>query len=256
MACRLFDPTATRTAGSIIPLEQTIVRLAAVWLVMCIILAFTLFALFPQADLLVSAMFHRLGAGFPAEADVRFQILRASIWGSSQVMVALAMVGLAVNTLRGQATLDIPSRVWGFILCLYALGPGVLVELVTKPLWSRARPASTLAFGGNQPYSLPTEFVDYCSRNCSFVSGEVSGATALALSLILVIVCLSDRFSPLMRKMAVVSALNLPIASALQRIAAGRHFLSDAVLAILFTLLLALGLAVALRLQRLPHGKS
>jgi membrane-associated phospholipid phosphatase len=44
-----------------------------------------------------------------------------------------------------------------------------------------------------------------------------------------------------------VAALCLPLAVALQRIAAGRHFLSDTVFASLFTLLLALVLSALLR---------
>jgi lipid A 4'-phosphatase len=151
---------------------------------------------------------------------------------------------------------DIPSRVWTFVLCLYALGPGVMVELVTKPLWGRARPASTTLFGGDQPFSLPTEFVDHCSRNCSFVSGEVSGATALAIALLILVVRLRNSLAPLVLNAVVVLALLLPLASALQRISAGRHFLSDTVLAMLFTLLLALGLAVALRLFPKPSRTS
>jgi len=43
------------------------------------------------------------------------------------------------------------------------------------------------------------------------------------------------------------AALCLPPAVALQRVAAGRHFLSDTVFAVLFTLLLALALSALLR---------
>jgi membrane-associated PAP2 superfamily phosphatase len=62
--------------------------------------------------------------------------------------------------------------------------------------------------------------------------------------------------APLVLKAVVVLALLLPFASALQRISAGRHFLSDTVLTMLFTLLLALGLAVALRLFPKPSRTS
>lgn len=152
------------------------------------------------------------------------------------------------SVLLRRAVADIRLRVWTFVLCLYALGPGVKVELITKPLWGRARPASTTPFGGDQPFSLPIEFVYYFSWNCFFVSGEVSGATALITSMLVLIVHFSHKLPPIVFKTVVVVTLLFPFIVALQRISTGRHFLSDTVLAMMFTLLLALGLAVALRL--------
>jgi lipid A 4'-phosphatase len=56
------------------------------------------------------------------------------------------------------------------------------------------------------------------------------------------------------------AALCLPLAVALQRIAAGRHYLSDTVFALLFTLLLALALSALLRplsrRMRLAHPRQ
>lgn len=244
----MSDPTFTRARS--IP-EQRPERRLAGWLVSAVLIAASLFALRPGLDLAVTAWFHHPGIGFPAEQDPRLMFLRATLWGSSQAMFGLALAGLLANALRRRAIMGVPSRIWGFVLCLYALGPGVMVELVTKPLWGRARPADTTAFGGEHPFSPPLELVDYCSRNCSFVSGEVSGTTVLAISLIVLALVLRPRLPALVVRVVIIVAPLAPIISALQRISAGRHFLSDCVFSILLTALLALGLAVALRLN--PH---
>lgn len=249
----MSDPALTR--GTAPPAPRPAGRLAG-WLVLAVVLALALFALRPGLDLQVSALFHQPGIGFPAERDPRLMLLRATLWGASQVMFGLALAGIVLNALRRRAMLGIPSRVWGFVLCLYALGPGVMVERVTKPLWGRARPSDITAFGGEHPFSLPHEMVDHCRRNCSFVSGEVSGATVLALSLIVLALVLRPRLSPVVVRAVILLAPLLPVITALQRIAAGRHFLSDCLFAMLLTALLALGLAVVLRLDAAWRGRE
>jgi hypothetical protein len=115
-----------------------------------------------------------------------------------------------------------------------------MVEMLTKPLWGRVRPAQVIEFGGSLQFSPPNEMVDFCARNCSFVSGEVSGATVTALALLLIRLHLLRTLYKIASIVLLAAALCLPLAVALQRIAAGRHFLSDTIFAMLFTLLLAL----------------
>jgi lipid A 4'-phosphatase len=122
-----------------------------------------------------------------------------------------------------------------------------MVELLTKPLWGRARPSQVAEFGGSLPFSPPNELVDFCTRNCAFVSGEVSGATVTALALLLIRVHLRGRLHKTASILLLAVAVCLPLAVALQRVAAGRHFMSDTVFAVLFTLLLALALSALLR---------
>jgi lipid A 4'-phosphatase len=81
----------------------------------------------------------------------------------------------------------------------------------------------------------------------SFVSGEVSGATVTALALLIIRSHLRRQLHKTVSILLLVAALLLPLAVALQRIAAGRHFLSDAVFAVLFSLLLATALSTLFR---------
>jgi lipid A 4'-phosphatase len=215
----------------------------------CILCSFAVFAIWPEIDLRVSEVFHDPRAGFALEGHPLAEALRMAIWNTSILLCIAAAFGTAIG-IAGRAFV-LPPRAWGFILTIYILGPGFMVDMMTKPLWGRARPAQIAEFGGSLPFSPPNELVGICARNCSFVSGEVSGATATAVALMLLRFHLKHRVHNGVSSLLLAAAWGLPPVVALQRVAAGRHFLSDTVFAVLFTLLLALALAVLLR--PLPH---
>jgi lipid A 4'-phosphatase len=90
-------------------------------------------------------------------------------------------------------------------------------------------------FGGSGQFTPAFWPTDQCASNCSFVSGEVSGATALALFLILIAYVNRLYFGPRTKTFLYALAIAVPLISVLQRVSAGAHFASDASLAILFT---------------------
>ena len=215
------------------------------YLLACIFLSFAVFAIWPAIDLRVSHAFYDPATGFVIDGHPLTEALRLGVWNLATLLCLAAAVGTVLGTAGREVLL--PTRVWGFILTLFILGPGVMVEMLTKPLWGRVRPAQVTEFGGVLHFSPPHEMVDFCTRNCSFVSGEVSGATVTALALLLMRRHLRHRLHKTVSHVLLAAALCLPVAVALQRVAAGRHFLSDTVFAILFTLLLALTIAALLR---------
>lgn len=214
-------------------------------LLACILLGFAIFAIWPEIDLRLSQAFHDRATGFAIDGHPATEALRLAVWTLAILLCLAAALGMALGAARREVLL--PTRAWGFVLTLYILGPGVMVEMLTKPLWGRARPAQVAEFGGTLHFSPANELAGACTRNCSFVSGEVSGATVTALVLLLIRPYLQPRLPKPAAALLVIAACCLPPAIALQRIAAGRHFLSDTVFAVLFTLLLALGLSVLLR---------
>lgn len=216
----------------------------AVQILGCILFSFAVFAIWPELDLRVSEAFH-YPTGFAIDGNPVTEALRQAIWNVAILCCAAAAFGFALGV--SGRTLIVPTRAWGFILTLYILGPGLMVEMLTKPLWGRARPANVAEFGGALPFSPPNELVNVCMRNCSFVSGEVTGATVTAVALMLLRFHLKHRVHRRVSTLLLAVACLLPPVVALQRIAAGRHFLSDTVFAVLFTLLLALALSALLR---------
>lgn len=211
----------------------------------CILFSFAVFAIWPAIDIRVSQVFHDPATGFVIDSHPLTEALRLTVWNLAILLCLAATFGTILGA-AGRSVL-LPTRAWGFVLALYILGPGVMAEMLTKPLWGRVRPAQIAEFGGSLHFSPPNELVDFCMRNCSFVSGEVSGATVTALALLLIRSHLGRQLHKTVSILLLVAALFLPLAVALQRIAAGRHFLSDTVFAVLFSLLLAMALSTLFR---------
>ena len=212
------------------------------WLVIAVLAAAAVFLALPQLDPAASALFAVEGQGFPLNENRVFDLVRRVVWGLSIAMVLLALTA-ALLALTGRQVAGIPGRLWGSVLALYVLGPGLLVEWGLKGHWGRARPAHVTEFGGTADYTPFWDATDQCQRNCSFVGGESSGAMALAISLLLILTHLRARLAPGLFRAGQGLALLMPLVAGFHRIATGRHFLSDVVFSLLFMALLAALLA-------------
>jgi lipid A 4'-phosphatase len=184
--------------------------------------AANLWLAFPQLDLAVSGLFIGPEGGFPARGQPWEQLLYGSI-GKVLVVIGVALIAAwAVARLRRVQTPRITGRRLLFLLLLLALIPGVLVNLVLKEHWGRARPVQLETFGGSRAFT--PAFVISNQGGSSFPSGHVAAATwvvAVAIAL----------FGPW--SILTLMAWLYLLAMALARIAAGGHFISDATTAAL-----------------------
>ena len=188
------------------------------------------FALWPELDLMGAAFFHGQD-GFPGDAPA-LKALRAALF----FLPAAVMGAAAALWLAARLGAPLPERLrptgrsLAFMTLSLALGPGLLVNVALKDHWHRPRPVQVQEFGG------PLEFRPWfrtdggCAKNCSFVSGETSGAFWLAAP--------ASLAPPPLRLPAMAAALAIGALTGGLRVAFGGHFLSDALLAGLFTLLL------------------
>ncbi len=216
-------------------------RLALAWCV-AVLAAALLFTAAPGIDLWVSSLFYRPGAGFPIASLPLAEWVRNRIWNASTILVVVSIAGLILSRATGGPALWLPGRLWGFVLALYALGQGVVVDGLLKAHWGRARPANVVEFGGTAhftPALLPT---DQCASNCSFVSGEGAATVALAICLWLILRRLSPRPTPRAARLRGAGLLVLVLTGAGLRVLGGRHFLSD----IVFAALIMIGLSLLL----------
>lgn len=203
-----------------------------------------LFVAFPGLDIATSRFFYD-GKGFPVTAIPAVEALRVALWSAEDVWFLVAL-SFAVLARRGTA-LGLASRDWLVQALVFALGPGLLVNGILKRTWGRARPFMTEDFGGAAQFTPAWQISGQCSGNCSFVSGEMAGATALAIALALTLCANRSRIAPGLMRAGQVAALALPLFTAWQRVAVGRHYLSDVVLSALMVGLLS---AVLHRLLR------
>ena len=210
---------------------------------------FIVFGIWPGLDLWVSGLFFASKTGFDGFASGIWNQLRLAVWRVSEIVLALSVLAYLAQRIASFPLLRATRHLSGFTAALYLLGPGLLVDVLLKPLWGRARPAQVTDFGGSLAFTPPHVLSHQCTSNCSFVAGEMAGAVALAVVLFMVVDRMKGRITLSQQRFAQGLILLVPLFVGVQRIAAGRHFLSDVLLSTIFVLLCAVLLKVLI-LQR------
>jgi membrane-associated PAP2 superfamily phosphatase len=186
------------------------------------LLLFTLAVRLTSIDLQISRLFYDSSAATwrfrfsqPWMALYQYGPLPGLFLGLAGVVVAVASYF--------RAELASWRRAGLFVALLLAIGPGLAVNGILKPQWSRPRPAQVRDFGGQQPFVGVWGF-GHSALSKSFPSGHASiGFYLMAPAFLLY---------PRRQKLAAAFLL-LGLACGgligLARIAQGQHFLSDVV---------------------------
>jgi lipid A 4'-phosphatase len=212
--------------------------LSALW---CLLLL--LFNRFPEIDLSVArSVFTNAPCPWTDSAD---DVCGRFAYDRDRLFVILRSITLALPYVALAVLLAIPFISWRKLgpnwrtpkidqcmaaLLSLALGCGLIVNLFLKAFSGRPRPRDTDLFGGALDFVQAGSFAGKCLRNCSFVSGEASSAGWL-LCLVLL---LPPRWRlPLGAPLAIISVM-MPT----MRVLTGAHYLSDAVLGWLLSLVM------------------
>tara|TARA_B100001123_G_scaffold395407_1_gene476956 strand:+ start:472 stop:1164 length:693 start_codon:yes stop_codon:yes gene_type:complete len=203
------------------------------------IAAATLFAsifffILPEIDLATAKLFYTEDNGFIWRNTELHRIVDTWFRPSLNQLVVVAMALAATSLASGGRLLGWKPRLIAFVALSFALGPGLLVNGLLKNMIGRARPKQIEGLGGDKIFSAAFELAEQCETNCAFVSGDVA-FVATTLSLVLLL--------PISRQPTALSFwFALTVVTGLYRMATGAHFLSDVVLAVLFSTLLTLAL--------------
>ncbi|WAJ27676.1 phosphatase PAP2 family protein [Antarcticirhabdus aurantiaca] len=225
---RFTIPGAARRAG---PLPQLCIERPATVLFSALAAASFVFMAAPGIDLAASRIFTDAAGAFHFDANPALLALRDLNRLLLPLAVGLLLAILAMHAARPEEGCSVPAHRVLFVLSVIASSGGILVPLL-KAVTGRARPDAVAPFGGEAPFSAAWQLSGACARNCSFPSGEAaSGASLLAL-----IALLPARA----RVPALLVGVPFAMAVSLNRVAFGRHFLSDVVVAWLVTALAAL----------------
>ena len=143
------------------------------------------------------------------------------------ILGIIMLVVLAVEIWMGRRWRNAAVRLKAVLLAALIIGPGLIVNGVLKAYWGRPRPRVTEDFGGTLPFVEAGNITDYCTSNCSFVSGEAAAAGWLmCIALILAV----HRY-----RWPAILVGSLSVFMAGLRVAFGAHYFSDAVLGFLMT---------------------
>jgi lipid A 4'-phosphatase len=191
--------------------------------------AVVLFAAYPSIDIWFSELFYRPDSGFflSKAAFVRF------LYKSVEALIPAFLLALTSIWFMKKKPLGLTRKKNAYLLLVMALGPGLMVNVILKDHWGRARPRQIEAFGGSKRFSPPLIISDQCDTNCAFVSGHAAaGFYFVALALIM----------ESHRRRIFTGALTYGTLVGLARIAQGGHFLSDVLFAFFIVYFIAKGI--------------
>ena len=181
-----------------------------------------LFYVIPELDIRFSMLFYDpFNRFYLADAPFCLWIYQSveivSIaWGALSVLL-LAAVWIRKKNLFGLSTKHLI-----FLLAALAIGPGLIVNLVLKDNWGRARPYDVIQFGGASAFTPAFVISGECDKNCAFVSGHAAmGFYFIAFGF------LCQRRRSLLVLLAIIYGATVGLVRILQ----GGHFLSDVVFA-------------------------
>jgi membrane-associated PAP2 superfamily phosphatase len=216
--------------GSVPPPLHSKLRTAFALIAVAGVATGLIFGIFPQLDLQISALFYDpLQRTWPANQSALYGAYRDLSAYLAAVLAIIAVGALALAPFRRRAPSLLCWRVAAFLIGSLLLGPGLIANVLLKPLWGRPRPAAVTEFGGSLDFTAWWNPHGQCDGNCSFVSGE----TSLAVWLIAWAVVLPARY----RAAGMTVALLQCAFMGASRIATGAHFASDVLFAVIVTAL-------------------
>ncbi len=182
------------------------------------LLSSVLLVSFPSLDLKVSQLFYG-DSGFFLADQWWSKLLHACVGRLIGFTMGLVVILCVFNKFSRRNVCGVDIKKVIFLSAVLILGAGLIVNVLFKNNFGRARPRNVMEFGGSQRFTPAFVIADECATNCSFSSGDGAGAFfALALA------------AAFRRKRApLLAALVFGGLVSFARIASGAHFLSDTV---------------------------
>jgi lipid A 4'-phosphatase len=182
---------------------------------------------YPGLDLGVSRIF--FDGGFYMADDGWTRLLHASVPWFVAGSLGAVVVAYVFNRLTGRRFCGIDGRKVVYLFLVIAFGAGLVVNVMLKESFGRARPRDIAEFGGEGHFTPAYVISSNCTHNCSFSSGDGAGAFC---SLAFVV-----GFTR--RRAIATSAAGYGVLVSAARIAAGAHYLSDTVVSFFVMLIVS-----------------
>lgn len=191
------------------------------WMTVTMAACALIFTVWPELDLAASAVFYDSARGFSGDYNPLVQSLYRGIPLMSKAIIIGLFIALFAYSIQRGITGHKRRVQVAYLITALILGPGLLIDVVLKDYWGRARPYKVEEFGGTKIFTPATRPSDQCDSNCSFVSGHASAGFYL--------VSLGFLGGSAARRRWTLIGLTVGAVFGLGRIAQGGHFLSDIV---------------------------
>jgi lipid A 4'-phosphatase len=188
------------------------------------VVAGLLFAIFPQLDLAIPGwFFDPVRGNFPLAITWFPNLLRTIGHWTTWLIVLAAGGSLLAKILFPRTKALLSPRIALFLVCSFAIGPGLIVNGILKPTWARPRPVFVQQFGKQQTFEPWWKPGGDCRSNCSFVSGDTAEAFWLLAP--------ASITPPSIRPVAEIAVVGFATALGSLRVVFGRHFPTDVIFA-------------------------
>jgi membrane-associated PAP2 superfamily phosphatase len=209
------------------------------------------FGLYPELDLKLAALFFDPASKrFTSYFYPWLGPLREGAMWLVAAIAAPAVAALVIKLAMPRRPLLVSGRAMVFLLTTLALGPGLVANVGLKEHWGRSRPIDVPQLGGEERFTAWWDPRGICPKNCSFVSGDASGAFWTLAPAALA--------PPAWRPAAYAGAIAFGAGVGVLRMAFGGHFFSDVAFAgvIMFVIVwLVHGLIYRWPSTRLSNGR-
>ncbi len=212
------------------PRETFILSLCSIGLLLA---CFLVVVANPRLDILITEHFYLGDGKFYASSSDSIPIVRKIFLRGFTALYILVIVAGIFAYSKKRTVLKLAWHNWAYIGLCGILGPTLLTNVILKGNWGRARPRDISDFGGGMEFTQFWVWADQCKDNCSFVSGEVSTAAMVLISLAMV--------SSHGRYWLLAGSVIAMLANGYLRVSAGAHFSSDSVLTLPLMMLVACG---------------
>lgn len=183
----------------------------------CLVL---LFYCVPDIDLSISRALWSIDQTFWGTKVTWMTLVHENLGKLLAVVVVAMFIGWGLTWLSVVPyTLKRHRKSLGFMLLAVIIGPGLVVNLLFKDQWGRARPVQIVEFGGERQFTPAWAMSHECKKNCSFVCGDTS----------LGFVLIAGAFISRRPRFWFITSLLVGGLLGFMRIAQGGHFLSDVI---------------------------
>ena len=181
---------------------------------------------FPGVDIQISRIF--FDNGFNLKDQWWQTLLREGLVHFLWLSMASVVAVYVLSKLSKRSVCTVNGKKVCYLFLVLLLGAGLIVNVILKDNFGRARPRDIEEFGGSKHFTPAFVVSDECDRNCSFSSGEGAGAFfSLALA------CALSR-----RRAIFLAAVGFGSLVSFSRIASGAHFFSDTIVSFFVMLII------------------
>ncbi len=182
--------------------------------------------IYSDIDLKITSIFYNEEGFYLAENTFGLIIYEGAYYITVLVIVIL-LIMLFINIVKKINPFGLNKKAIIFLIAVFALAPGIVVNSILKEHVGRPRPAHIEQFGGDLQFQAPFVVSNQCKSNCSFVSGHASFAFTFMV--------LGFFFRGIKRKAVFSITFLFGLLVGFVRIYQGRHFFTDIVFAFFFT---------------------